>query len=500
MTRWRWLPILVAATLGATTVPVLAAPVGGHLDPRHRVALAAPVFVDLFKSAGRARGSGPKSAKGPTQHQALTHHALPLSPQSGTSTKAAILVQDAAFPLDSLDQQVATFGASQTVAPPDTMVAAGPTALLELVNRTASVWSKTGSLMAMVNLNNLPMPTGYVFSDPRVLFDAVSGRFILTGSATDRNNDSVVELGVSKGSDPLGGFSFYPLAPTANGELHDQPKVGVSDDKVVIAWDDFMPGSVYVGSEAWVLQKSALLASSSAPIFVIGPTLGLLSPVPVQSLTSTTTQYLVHDAGSSVTVMSITGTPAQNNVAETMTSVPMPVAYAPPPASQPGGGYLNTGDNRFLSAVWQNGTLWTSANVGCQHNGSAGAHPCLRLVELSTGDAPSLVRSLNVGPAALDVYYPAVTVDGNGDLFISFTVSSQSLYASAAIAELTAGPAPAASGAIFMQGSQAYPNFLWGDFSSISIDPTTGGVWAAAEYAPTGSNADWGTAGGLYTP
>jgi hypothetical protein len=301
------------------------------------------------------------------------------------------------------------------------------------------------------------------------------------------------------GSDPLSGFFVYQFAQNSTGELQDQPKVGVSDDKVVIAWDDIMPGSVYAGTELWVLQKSALLSGGRPATVSFGPAKGLLSLVPAQSLSSTTTEYAVHDGSLQASVLAINGTPAQSSVTLTPTNVSMPAAVNPPPATQQGGGTINTGDDRFLSAVWRNGKLWTSGNVGCYQPGSSTQRACLRLVEMSTSPGPSLVQALTVSPSGSDVYYPAVTTDANGDLFVAFSMSSSTLFASAAVGELAAVGGGGAM-AIFMQGMQHYAGSTWGDYSAISVDPVSGGVWAAAEYAATGSVTDWGTAVSLYTP
>src|ERR1700686_233581 len=106
------------------------------------------------------------------------------------------------------------------------MLAAGPTSLLETVNSSASIWTKSGTQLALADLNKvLPLPSGFIFSDPRVLFDAASGRFFFSGVAfSPLTFNSVVFLGVSKTSDPTGGFFVYNVAQTSNGEIHDQPK------------------------------------------------------------------------------------------------------------------------------------------------------------------------------------------------------------------------------------------------------------------------------------
>jgi hypothetical protein len=405
-----------------------------------------------------------------------------------------------AFPLISRDQQVASYGFGEAVAPPDTMVAAGPTLLFELVNRTASLWSKTGARLALANLDTvLPLPAGYTIADPRVLYDVLSGRFFISMNWGDSGNDSITFVAVSKTSDPRQGFYGYQFPPTTGGELHDQPKIGVTDDKLVIEWDDFNPGSVYAGTEIWVLQKSAMLTGASVPMSSFGPAIGYLSAVPAQSLTSTTTAYAVHDSGSSAVVVQITGTPALSNVVFTTSIVAIPAVPSPPAAVQPGSPALNTGDVRFFSAVWRSGQLWLGANDSCMQ-GSV-QHACMRFVDIATGSTPTLAKSFDVSPSGYDAYYPAVVTDPTGRLWVAFTASNAATYASALAAEITfSGLTPTVVYSVIIAGVKTYNDTLWGDYSSISIDPSTGSIWAAAEYAPGGTPADWGTAAGRFGP
>src|SRR2546429_263573 len=81
-----------------------------------------------------------------------------------------------------LAAQVALYGGGQAVAPPDTQLAAGTTQLVEMDNSTMSVWSKSGTRLASADLNAFfAVPTGLSFTDPRVLYDAGSGRWFASG-------------------------------------------------------------------------------------------------------------------------------------------------------------------------------------------------------------------------------------------------------------------------------------------------------------------------------
>jgi hypothetical protein len=417
----------------------------------------------------------------------------------------------------SRDAQVSALGQDQNVEPPDTMLAAGPISLMEMTNSSASLWTKTGTLVALADLNKvLPMPAGWVFSDPRVLFDTASGsvgRFFFTGVGYDPLFfSSVVFLGVSKTNDPTGGFFVYKIAQTSNGQLHDQPKVGVNFDKVVISWNEFCCGliGVFSGAETFVLEKAPLLTGAVAPVFFVGPNPGQSSPVPTQALSypasvgATQTEYVTFNGTSFTGVLSVTGTPAKNNVVITETDLAMPATLMPPPAMQPGG-TIDTNDDRFLSSIWQGPTsnvLWVAGNTGCKPSGSPTVRACTRLVKVSTaGPVPALLQAFDVGANGLDIYYPAVTMDTASNLFIALSGSNSSTFSSAGVLDIAAGaPAATVSGAaVFQSGAQRYGGVRWGDYSAISVDPTTSHIWAAAEFSAAGSLLNWGTAAGEFS-
>ena len=170
-----------------------------------------------------------------------------------------------------------------------------------------------------------------------------------------------------------------------------------------------------------------------------------------------------------------------------------------PAALQPGGGTLSTGDYRFLSATWSRGMLWAAGNDGCVPPGNTAERACSRVVQVSTAGTPSLVQSTDISFSDSDVYYPAILVTGTGDVFVSVSTSSASLYASAAAVELKAGSTSPIS-TVFARGVQTYSGSLWGDYSAIAIDPTSHNVWAAAEYMASGSTGNWGTAAAEFAP
>src|SRR5205807_3871187 len=151
---------------------------------------------------------------------------------------------------------VALHGSDQDVAPPDSQVGVGPTQVVLVVNSTMAVYDRSGTLLHSADLNFFyPMPTSpqgvrYSASDPRVFYDAASGRWFTSILGFDATNltGSETFLAVSDSSDAAAGWSVIdPLdatdprhpVPSNNGFLYDQPTMGVSDNLVVLTANAF---------------------------------------------------------------------------------------------------------------------------------------------------------------------------------------------------------------------------------------------------------------------
>ena len=404
----------------------------------------------------------------------------------------------------------------QDIQPPDTQLAAGPTNLAEADNDTLSIWSKSGALLASSDLNAFfDVAAGYDFSDPRLLYDAESSRWFLTGLSFDSLNDSVDYIAVSETSDPRGTWDKFVLA-RATAVLGDQPMVGVDADKVVVSWDDFSgsPPSTptFTGQETHVLQKSDLLSGVAAHDAVFGPDTMRFRIVPALTLTpGTTTEWLTYNeaactAGCSATVsalgvVAITGTPLAGNVAWTEGDPKFTATNAPPPPRQPSGVPVTTQiEDHFISAVWRGGHMWIAGNDACMPAGDSAMRSCLRLVEVVTGSSPAVIQDFDASARGIDLYFPAVMVDPAGDIFVSYTKSSPGIYPTAAAVDGPVGsPATLGNEIVLAAGRASYlapPNNRWGDYSAAAPDPSNPSqIWVTAEYqADTIDATDWGTA------
>jgi IPT/TIG domain len=490
--------------LGTVVVHDLpATPSPGHpglrkpfLSPRLQTpATSAPAHGVVVDTAGSAVAGGTVTSTG----------TVAPATASATTTSATTPTVTTGFPVWSSYQSQTTF--KQGWTPPDTQLAAGPADLMEMINDVGSVWSKSGSLSRSFDLNTFfKVPSGQTFSDPRVVYDAPSGRWFATGLSFNSSYGSQIYIAVSSTSDPSGIWTVYS-GDSSSTVLHDQPKVGVSADKVVMAWNDFLSGAFFQGSVIWVIQKSDLLVAGSPAVSGLGPDSSRPSIAPAQNLsydpTTANTAYAVYNNSPNVGLLTITGTPRTGNVAMSESDPYIGATATPPRADQPGSpGSIATNDTRFLTAAWQGGTLWTSANDGC------GTVVCARLVAVSTtASPPSVTFSQDLTSAGGDLYYPAVTMDQSGNMAAVYTVSSTLTYPSVRVigATLSGSSYTLLSGQTVNSGANniysygsclTSPPCRWGDYSGAAVDPSDpNDVWVTGEYSASnvGVNNNWGT-------
>ena len=548
------LPGLPAAAASSPKAPPLAAGAYRQLPapelvnvrqlraaaPGAHTAVARPKLVKNHAARTLSSSANPGSARKAPQ---------PAGPLSGI--QGTVLEQLEAFPGMDITTGVTLFGQDNNIEPPDTQIAAGPDVLVEMVNANLTVWSKTGTRLAQADLNAFyGAPAGYGVTDPRVLYDRNSGRFIASAVAiadTQANNswNSFVYVAVSQTSDPRGTWAKQALKSTS-AVLIDQPKVGTSDDKITLDWSEWIkPGcdtnnptfACFIGEVFSVVDKADMLVGGPGYEYLSGRDTFHYAVVPVQALSSTTTQYMTYNnadpfflvenqcgqpnppnqygACPTIGILSITGSARSNTIAITEADRPTGSSTIPPNAVQLGSaGLIDTGDNRLLTAVWQTNQLWTSSTEGnnCPVANPNGApqFSCLKIMEVLTDTSPMSVQHEYTLWSGDYSYHPGISLDDAGDVFAVFSRSSSTTYPSAwmtglpvstpnnwsTYAQLKAGTGP------YDSRTSCGGHNRWGDYSGASVDggdPTD--VWVAGEYAVNdpARNCTWATAIGLLT-
>jgi hypothetical protein len=551
--RWFLAPLalLVLCTAGLQAPPAAAVPAASGL-----VAVPSSAYQTLQRlqpgtpSPGAAQSAEPALpllSRDPAGLAAA--QADPAQPATETvlSPPSASVVfgpnVNQAQPLGAGFQGITHDSQDLNVYPPSTDVAVSSSDVAETVNTSLLIHPRSGGANQTANLDTvLGIPSasgcgsesGSTVIDPRVYFDDLpgAGRWYISGAVVQYAGDVIsCSQPVIAVADIAGGscpaaittttacWIVYGIPATADSApgsdvITDQPKLGYSDDKLVISWNDCpSAGDGCTGEETWVIQKSAILSgtieSNDAVSLFKGEDLsGRFGLVPAEELSSNSDAWAVYNNADYVNAsqtqleptlgtIRIFGTPLGGNVSWQEGNsqgvdpqiAPMSV---PPLIQQPGTAVeLDADDDRLLDATWMDGDLWTTADDACL------GEACGRFIEegglSGSSPAPGILQDWDLGAAGMDVYYPAATFDQNGDMIaVANTSTPTSLAAMIAMTQAAGSAASvnftgqfAAAGVAYTQpGGCGSGCARWGDYSGAAFDPSDpDGAWVAGEYA-----------------
>jgi hypothetical protein len=177
----------------------------------------------------------------------------------------------------------------------------------------------------------------------------------------------------------------------------------------------------------------------------------------------------------------------------------------------PPNGELNSNDSRFGQVVYANGKLWGALGTAVNVSGDDRAGVAYYVVNPTSGQ---LVLQGQSGLPSTDLTYPTVGVTDSGRGIVSFTLTGDNDYPSAAYSPLDAkvgmgdvGVAQAGAGP--WDGFTSYVIFgsgrpRWGDYGATAVVGNS--IWAASEYvAQTCTYAEYrvapqGQCGGTRAP
>lgn len=402
--------------------------------------------------------------------------------------------------------------------PPDGGLAAGPLYLIEIVNGAVAYYTKDGTKVSQTSLTAFFGATG--LSDPRILFDQRSARFIalaVTGAFAPANSNFLLAVSIS--SDPRDGFCVYTLgAQNPSGTWADYPTLGVNESAIFFGANQFDTNTVpnFITNQMQWINKTQALSCQSATLVTMtglsacGETAFSLAPAQILDGAAGAEFFAATTStGSSVALFRVTDLFNTNTVDSTCVNVG--AFSAPSNAPQPGGGVpLDTGDTRLLNLLYRGGRLFMS------HNGAGHACPggsCSDLfykeIDVSSYPSTSVIQDFHFGLDNYFYMYPAIAVDATRRVSVSFSRTSQvnNEFASAYFTGRTdSDPLNTFDGSGLLAPGVANQQLIdsdgrnrWGDYFGASIDPCPNfGSWVEAELA-TGQTS-WGTQiGSTYT-
>lgn len=470
------------------------------------------------------------------------------------------------FDSTTFDDNVTTTGGFIFI-PADPSAAAGPNHLVSAVNVTLTFQQKNGTVDfrgSLASFFSVLSPLTFTF-DPKVIFDQYAGRFIvLTLEQTDDGaggspETSKIFVAVSDDSDPNG--TWYETAIDARtmvgGFDHwaDFPGLAVDRDALYITANLFRfsaGGGSYGGSRLWILPKGlgsgglydgglvsvgsfdpyggGGIAATTQPAHVFGD-----APAGGGTFLVSYSGFTEDGSGGSAEAVQVVrvsnplGTPIFTQQFVDVGNLENLAAGLPLPGAPQSGSadLLSTNDRRALDAAWYDGSLWMTATIapkaGDPDAGEATAH----WWRLDTS-GPGAITVADQGSVSGDdvasgtfTFFPSVAVNGAHEMALGFSGSASSLFGGSFYTDRLPADAPGTTSAtsVLRSGVAFYERRLcgsrnrWGDYSSVSVDPTDGCFWVFNKHAIARGDAldcngdkvadedgRWGTAAGKFCP
>src|SRR6266576_3139083 len=433
--------------------------------------------------------AGPAFYSASTKHDAFGPSAL----RGGTSTSSSGGTAAPSTKLLIAGPNFNTTGADNGgyyMIPPDNASAAGPNNIITAVNGVIEWFDKSGGLQSNQSLNqffgslspltNFADPNQAPPFDPRVVYDTASNRFVVAATeesdagGSDTNTSNLL-IAVSNDSNPNDGWTFAKINSdlVVNGadSWADFPQIATDGQAIYITANMFShAGGVFEGSRLWILNQSdfALPSGQTLPSSAtVSPTVGLYDPSDEAGLTSDlfslapaeiygafpnvsgSGTYLVAYNGDAlaggtgqavdvIRVDDLLGSPTftyqQLGVGNIDSAGQDATSIAPQRGTTK---KIDAGDDRVLSAVWNNGSLYATTEVSPPSGLDAG-HVTAHWFQIATADPSfgasaglSLASQGNVSGSAIGsgvrTYDPSIAVDGAGDFVVNVSASGSSL-------------------------------------------------------------------------
>jgi hypothetical protein len=368
--------------------------------------------------------------------------------------------------------------------PPDTIAAAGPSHVVEMVNTAIEVFDKSGHVTSSPEstLNFFSNHRNGNQSDPFVFYDELAGKFvagILDYSSSNRAN--YVDL--AYGTDSTGGISWTLATPISSGEgrkFLDYPRVGYNADAWFIEGNMFQSGS-FRNVQIITLNKSGGVLSRHDDSSLFTAT-----PAAMHGAAAGGPEYFVESANSGGSTLQVVTEIHVTSSSPTFTtsSVSVPAYQSGGSPPQPGG-TIPGFDDRIFDAAFRsvNGV----PHLVAAHQVAGSSVPVVaRWYDINTSTM-SLIQSGNApaGTSGSSQFMPSVNINTAGSIGMTFDESSSTEYWSMYVSErIASDPAGTMETPVRAKaGTATSPDSRVGDFSSTAVDPSDGlTFWSANEY------------------
>ena len=254
--------------------------------------------------------------------------------------------------------------------PSDIHGAVGGTNLVVVTNSDIGVYSKADcSILSRVSLKTLfgaafAIPDNEFLFDPRVIFDARAGRFLVTAdSRYNLSDDQFQYFAVSKDAEGTSwwlyrvvlsrGSAFFCKAATTT--FWDYPSAGKNDQRWFITANDFPLAGSATGAILDIDKGPTLSGDPTTIICINNLDVNVQPPIVLDNKTKAF--FLSPGAGSGSSIrryaLQTSGAIIDDTLNQRLSDIPIARWTVPPDAAQPNGQRLATFDGRFQSATIQ---------------------------------------------------------------------------------------------------------------------------------------------------
>lgn len=408
-------------------------------------------------------------------------------------------------------------------APPDTNGSVGPQDYVQIVNTDFAIFNKDASRGAIGSVRYGPVQINTLWSgfgglcqadndgDPVVVYDSIANRWLISQFAVTNPNPNYFQcVAVSTGSDPTGTYNRYAFSYT---NFPDYPKFGLWPDAYYATFNQFnASGTTFLGAQACAYDRTSMLngANATQQCFTTSTSYSALLPSSLDGSTQppagSPNFLLALNTTTSLGLWKfhVDWTTPANSTFTGPTSIPV-ASYAQAcgggtciPQSGTTNQLDSLADRLMYRLEYRNFGSYESLVV--DHAVTSGSSVGMRWYEIrSPGGTPTVNQSGTYVPDANYRWMGSIAQDKSADMAMGFSISSSSMHPGISYTgHLASDPlgtmGQGETSLIVGGGSQTGTLTRWGDYSSMSVDPSDNCTfWYTNEYIPTNGSFNWQT-------
>jgi uncharacterized repeat protein (TIGR01451 family) len=405
-------------------------------------------------------------------------------------------------------------GSDLNFEPPDPSGAVGPNGVLATVNLRLAYFTKSGNAIwgpvdHTAFFSSVGIQAANTLSDPHTLFDRGSGRFYtVLLEVDDVTSNSFLNIAISKNSDPktstTNDWLFYRINDTqvspGLAAWTDYPGLGFDGQAIYVTYNMYLfpvATGVFADSVIISLDKNAFLNGTTNYTFTYtgGFTLQPCSVLSTNNNPGNVAYFGETVDNTHVRVWALNDPLGAHTTTSFDVTVPDNGGFPPNFAPQPGTSLrIDTLATRTQgNAFWYNGNIWFCHTAGGNAQKSLVYYYNISINGFPSG-TPTLAEegSIDGGPGEW-TYQPSIGCNALGDVAMVFCQSSSTRYPTIFGTTRKAGSSHFDRPVLIKASPGYYFGGRWGDFASVTADPTDESFWVTHEWAHSTQPLDWST-------